>query len=412
MMKNKNHYSSVIIGGGAAGFFAAIKCAESRPQRGVLLLEKTLKLLTKVKVSGGGRCNVTHFCFDPSELVKNYPRGNKELKGPFSRFQPRDTIEWFNKKGVQIKRESDGRMFPVTDDSQTIIDCLVKAAKDIDIQCGKTVSCIDKKGNEFRIKLKDGDELSSDTVMLATGGSQAGHALAKEFGHSIVEPISSLFTFNIPTSPLHSLSGISVENAVVSLPEFRSKQSGPLLITHWGFSGPAVLKLSAFCARYLYNSSYKTVCQIDWIPEFSDDQMREMINNKKQSQNKKNVLIDPLFKLPKQLWKSLVATAGADEDMRWGKISKSQIEKIIQKLKRDRYDISGKTTYKQEFVTCGGVKLSEVDFQTMESKIVPGLFFGGEILDIDGITGGFNFQAAWTTGWLAGKAMAERISEN
>lgn len=411
MTSNKNHYSAVIIGGGAAGFFAAIKCAELLPKEGVLLLEKTQKLLTKVKISGGGRCNVTHSCFDPSELVKHYPRGNKELRGPFASFQPKDTIEFFSHRGVKIKKEPDGRMFPTTDDSQTIIDCLVKAAENVEIQCGKNVLKIEKEEKRFRIHLRSGEEITSDTVMLATGGTPAGHVLAQSFGHTIVEPIPSLFTFNIPNSPLHKLSGISVENAVVSLPEFRAKYSGPMLITHWGFSGPAVLKLSAFCARDLHNSGYKTTCQIDWSPEISEDELRDMIVQRKKTHQKKNVGNDPLVILPKQLWKSLVASSGVDDDVRWINLSKAQGEKIIQKLKRDRYEISGKTTYKQEFVTCGGVKLSEVNFQTMESKKMPGLFFGGEILDVDGITGGFNFQAAWTTGWLAGKTMAERAAK-
>jgi predicted Rossmann fold flavoprotein len=403
-----NKLTSVIIGGGAAGFFAAITCAEQNPEAKVLLLEKSQHLLTKVKISGGGRCNVTHACFDPAELVKNYPRGSKELLGPFTKFQPKDTIVWFKQKGVELKTESDGRMFPVTDSSQTIINCLVNAAKSVEIQCGKNVTRIENSPSGLIVHLKSGETILTKSVMLASGSTPMGHALAADAGHTIVDPVPSLFTFNIPDSPLIPLAGISVEGATVSLPEFKFSYTGPLLITHWGFSGPAILKLSAFCARELHGCEYQTVCQIDWSPTHSETNLKDQIKKRKELHQTKYVANDPLVNLPKNLWKSFSEICGIREDVRWIHLSKIQSETLIKKIKQDRYQISGKTTYKQEFVTCGGVKLSEVNFQTMESKLLPGLFFGGEVLDLDGITGGFNFQAAWTTGWLAGSTMSRR----
>lgn len=400
-------YQSVIIGGGAAGVFAAIHASSSHSK--VLLLEKSQKLLSKVKVSGGGRCNVTHACFDPVELIKFYPRGNRELRGPFTRFQPKDTIDWFERRGVKIKKEADGRMFPVTDQSQTIIDCLLEAASNVEIRTGSNVLGIEKTGSGFDISLKSGDVIHSESVMLATGGTHAGHALANSFGHTIIDPIPSLFTFNVPNSPLEHLSGVSVDPVKVILPEYRCEYSGPLLITHWGFSGPAVLKLSAFCARELQQSGYRTDFEIDWIPSVNVEALRRVFIDKKKKDAKQSVFKDSPIDAPKNLWRTLASKSGVVEKCRWSNVSKSQEEKIIQKLKQDSYTISGKTTFKQEFVTCGGVKLSEVDFKTMESRLVPGLFFGGEILNIDGITGGFNFQAAWTTGWLAGNAMSRGI---
>jgi predicted Rossmann fold flavoprotein len=402
---NIKHYEVVIIGGGAAGFFSAIRCAESLPPRSVLLLEKSQKLLSKVKISGGGRCNVTHACFQPVDLVKNYPRGSKELRGPFSQFQPLDTIEWFEKRGVAIKKEEDGRMFPITDDSQTIIDCLMAAAKDVDIQCGQQVMKILPLETGFSLQLRSGDEITSKFVILATGSARAGHDLSRSLSHTIIEPIASLFTFNIPDSPLEHLSGVSVDEVTVTLPQFHMDYQGPLLITHWGFSGPAVLKLSAFCARELHDCGYQTNTKIDWSPNISENELRRLITEKK---SKKCVANEPIISIPKQLWKVQVQRAGIDETIRWTGLSKLQKESLVTIIKRDEFQISGKTTYKQEFVTCGGVKLSEVHFKTMESKLVPNLFFCGEILDVDGITGGFNFQAAWTTGWLAGQTVQSR----
>ncbi len=395
-------YKTVVIGGGAAGVFSAVKCSEYYPPGRVLLLEKSRKLLSKVKISGGGRCNVTHSCFIPAELVKNYPRGSRELRGPFTQFQPQDTIDWFQHRNVELKMESDGRMFPTTDDSQTIIDCLMDAAENVEIQIGQHVDKILSEKEGFSIHLRSGEIVKTESLIIATGSVKAGHELARSLGHTIIPPIPSLFTFNIPESPLEHLSGVSVEEAVVTLPEFKREYKGPLLITHWGFSGPAVLKLSAYCAKELFNCDYQTIMKVDWVPHISEDKLRQKIAERKQNSEKKTVSNDPIVHLPRQLWKALVQQAGIDGILRWNHLSKSQVEKLLTCLKHDPYQISGKTTYKQEFVTCGGVKLSEVNFKTMESKRVPNLYFCGEVLDIDGITGGFNFQAAWTTGWIAG----------
>lgn len=405
----KNYFHAVIVGGGAAGVFAAISLLEAFPKANILLLEKSQQLLSKVKISGGGRCNVTHSCFDPKELVKNYPRGMKELLGPFTRYQPRDVIAWFKNRGVLLKTEEDGRMFPTTDSSQTIIDCLLKAAGGVHIERGKSVDSILREKDAFVIKLKSAEMIRSGALLLATGSASQGHSLAKGLGHSIVDPVPSLFTFNVPDSPLISLAGIAVEKAEASLPELKTSQTGPLLITHWGFSGPAVLKLSAFSARELNGCGYHTPLQIDWRPDYPEEELKNFLVGHKQMNPGKKVLADPLFQLPKNLWKALLENEGIGQELSWGRASKGDLAHIIQKLKRDRYQISGKTTYKQEFVTCGGVRLSEVNFQTMESKLAPGLYFAGEILDLDGITGGFNFQAAWTTGWLAANAMAKGI---
>jgi predicted Rossmann fold flavoprotein len=399
-----NNYFIVIIGAGAAGLFAAIKAAEKHPSK-VLVLEQTQQVLSKVKISGGGRCNVTHACFDPKELVKNYPRGNKELLGPFTQFQPQDTVKWFESRGVKLKVESDGRMFPTTDNSQTIIDCLLNAADaaGVEIRRGAKVVTLAKKDGGFEIALKTGETIHSKSVMLATGGVRHGHELAEALGHTIVEAVPSLFTFNIPNSPLESISGVSVESAEVSLPDLKMAQKGPFLVTHWGFSGPGVIKLSAWAARKLFECKYESPCQIDWLPEISEAELKDIIARCRQKDSSKPVSGQPIGKLPKSLWRILVG----DDAVSWRNLSKKGADSLVASLKRSRYQISGKTTYKNEFVTAGGVKLSEVNFKRMESRLCPGLFFGGEILDIDGVTGGFNFQAAWTTGFLAGSAMAD-----
>lgn len=397
-----------IVGGGAAGVFSAISAIEANPRLKVVLLERAQMLLSKVKISGGGRCNVTHSCFDPRELIKNYPRGSKELLGPFTKYQPKDVVQWFENKGVRLKRESDGRMFPTTDSSQTIIDCLIKAADGVQIEKGKEVQSITKEDPYFLIQLKSGERLQASSILLATGSQTGGFELAKTLGHTIVEPVPSLFTFNVPDSPLNSLSGIAVENAKASLPEFKREFTGPLLITHFGFSGPAILKLSAFAAREFYACDYYTPLIIDWIPGIKDKRVFEVILSRKNDCPGKAVSQDSLFHLPKKLWKTFIEISGIDAGLTWSRLTKVQGNELILKLKKSCFQISGKTTYKQEFVTCGGIRLSEVNFQTMESKHLPGLYFAGEILDLDGITGGFNFQAAWTTGWLAGNAIARK----
>jgi len=354
----------IVIGGGAAGFFGAIAAAEARPGLRVLLLEKTMQPLAKVRISGGGRCNVTHACFDPAELVRNYPRGHKELRGPFSRFQTRDTIAWFEARGVPLKMEADGRMFPVTDSSQTIIDCLQNEAKrlEIEVHLGEAIESL---APGFQV-----GPYSAPRILLATGSNKKGLEWAANLGHTIVPQVPSLFTFNAPSSPLLELAGIATE-ATVTLPTLKLQQRGPVLLTHWGFSGPAVLKLSAWGARLLHACDYILDFEIDWgggpLPKRLDKALREMAGLQEGK---------PLSKVEQRRWK--------------------------QTLHHCRFRMEGKTTYKSEFVTCGGVSLKEIDFKTMQSKICPGLYFAGEILDIDGITGGFNFQNAWTTAWIAG----------
>lgn len=386
----------VVLGGGAAGFFGAINAAEKHPQAKVILLEKTATLLAKVRISGGGRCNVTHACFEPRELVKNYPRGGKALLGPFHQFQPKDTIAWFEERGVQLKTEEDGRMFPITDSSQTIIDCLMKAAAKagVEIRLTQKVETLEKKEGKFHVA-----GIEADAVLLATGSQPKGLALAEKLGHTLIPAVPSLFTFNIPSFSLEELAGISVDPAEVHVGA--GSQKGPLLITHWGFSGPAALKLSAWEARTLHACDYQTTLWVNWLPDCKD--LKEQLLSFK-SKNGAQTLIRSPVALPRNLWKKLLEIHQFDPQKKWCDLPNKELFRLSEKLQADPYQVSGKTTYKQEFVTCGGIPLDEVNFKTMESRKCPGLFFAGEILDIDGITGGFNFQNAWTTSWLAAQA--------
>jgi predicted Rossmann fold flavoprotein len=399
--------STVVIGGGAAGLFSAI--ASKKSSTSTILLEKTNTLLAKVRISGGGRCNVTHACFDPKQLAANYPRGNKALIGLFHRFQPRDTIQWFESRGVPLKVEDDGRMFPVTDSSQTIIDCLLREAMEVgvDIQLRKHIERIEKIDSGFRIILDDDKTLDCNRIILATGSNKDGLELARSFGHAIVPPVPSLFTFNIPNFVLEDLSGNSVENVLLKIEGSKLEQTGPLLITHWGFSGPAALKLSAWGARHLHELNYQTKLIVNWLPAYSRQQLIDLLLEMKQKNPSHTLLRDHIFPFSRQLQKRLLEMAGIDPQKRLADIANKHLVQLAERLQADTYIVSGKTTYKQEFVTCGGVSLDEVNFKTMESKLCPGLYFAGEILDIDGITGGFNFQNAWTTGWIAGKSCGE-----
>ena len=397
-----------VIGGGAAGFFGAIAAAEAKAE--VILLEKTTKLLAKVKVSGGGRCNVTHSCFDVNLLLKNYPRGLKELKKTFQQFSVNDTIKWYEERGVRLKTEADGRMFPVTDSSQTIIDCLsFEAAKHkVKIITGAAVTKIEKKGNCFYVTTLSDEVFSFDKLLVATGGypkEDAYHWL-KETSHSIVPPVPSLFTFNIPNSKFEGLQGISVPMASIKIAGSKTIQSGPVLITHWGLSGPAVLKLSAWEARNLHEANYHFTIMINWVPEYTEDMMREELTKIKKEDFRKTIYSNPYFNLPRRLWERLVTLAEINEAIKWADLPAKNLNKLLEELIRCCMTVSGKTTFKEEFVTCGGVNLKEVDFTTMQSKLCPGLYFAGEALDVDAVTGGFNFQAAWATGYIAGKAMA------
>jgi predicted Rossmann fold flavoprotein len=407
-----DHLRINIIGGGAAGFFAALAAKEANPQADVKIWERTANLLVKVRISGGGRCNVTHSCFEPRPLTQNYPRGSKELISPFTRFQPRNTVQWFEARGVTLKTEGDGRMFPITDNSETIIQCLLSECRKlgIEILTRQFIESIEKKDSHFILKMEKGESFECDSVILATGSGAHGHELAKAFGHTIQKPIPSLFTFNIPQFQLIDLAGIAVQTATVSISGEKLKQNGPLLITHWGFSGPAVLKLSAWGALTLNEKNYQTQINIDWVSDISKEDMLRSIEALKLNHPQQYFSKNNLFNIPKNLWKKFVELCGIPEDKKILDISKKDYSKFCDKLKSDVYQMHGKTTHKEEFVTCGGVTRSEIDFKTMESKLTPGLFFAGELIDIDAVTGGFNFQNAWTTGFIAGVSSVNNAS--
>lgn len=406
-----SHRDVVIAGGGAAGFFAAIVCAESSPGLKITLLERGAQFLAKVRISGGGRCNVTHACFDPRQLSEHYPRGGKALLGPFTVFQPRDTIAWFESRGVKLKTEADGRMFPETDSSQSIVDCLLKSAQRAGVEaqtnCGlEEVTICSESG--FALTLKGGESLKCNRLMLATGGCRGGSAagIPVSLGHSIEPPVPSLFTFHIHSPWLHNLAGISLESAEISVPGAGLQERGALLITHVGLSGPAILRLSAWGARALHAMNYRFPLRVNWMAHMTPEAVAAHLDNLRAAQPARFVVNSSLPPLPARLWESLVLDAGVPRDTRWAGLSRAARHRVIEKLVGTEFQVVGKTLNQEEFVTCGGVKLSEVNFQRMESRICPGLYFGGEVLDIDGLTGGFNFQAAWTTGWLAGRAMA------
>jgi predicted Rossmann fold flavoprotein len=385
-------YDLIVIGGGAAGIFAAICAKAANEHAKVALLEKSAVLLAKVRVSGGGRCNVTHACFDPAQLIQNYPRGHQELRGPFHRFQPRDTIQWFESRGVPLKAEADGRVFPTSDSSESIINCLLNEAKKlgVEIHMRQRIDTITKTDFGFTL-----GAYQCRHLILATGSGADGHRWAQALGHTIQSPVPSLFTFNVPTSPLKELSGISVEEAELRIVGTPLVQKGPLLITHFGFSGPAALKLSAWGARTLHEKQYQVDLAINWLPQLTRNQIFEHLTQAKKTSPQKP--LQNIFHLPKNLWKALL-----NDERRLNDFSTKDLQTLSQKLHEDIYQVNGKTTHKEEFVTCGGVTLKEVNFKTMESKICPGLSFAGEILDIDGVTGGFNFQNAWTTAFIAG----------
>ena len=399
----------IVVGGGAAGFFAAISAAEASPDVEVLLLERGPQFLSKVRISGGGRCNVTHSMFDSREFARRYPRGEQALIGAFKRFQASDTVAWFAARGVSLKVENDGRMFPVTDSSETIVDCLMNAAKSAGVSvrtnCG--VDSVQRSERGFDLVLTGGEKISCDKLLLATGGCRAAVAgqLAASLGHKIESPVPSLFTFHIAVPWLRELAGVSVEVAEVSVGDSKLCERGPLLVTHWGLSGPVVLRLSAWGARELFERDYKFQLLVNWLPQFSAEVLLKEITSRRQAHGAKLVVNAPIAPLTARLWEALVLAAGLDRETRWASLTRAQQHQLIQQLSRTELVVTGKSLNKDEFVTCGGVKLGEVNFKTMESRVCPGLYFAGELLDIDGITGGFNFQAAWTTGWIAGNAM-------
>jgi predicted flavoprotein YhiN len=425
----------IVVGGGAAGFFAAIACAEAAPGADVILVERGARFLDKVRISGGGRCNVTHACFDPREFAARYPRGSKALLSPLLKFSAHETVAWFASRGVNLKTEPDGRMFPVTDSSQTIVDCLRRSAQSAGVKlrpnCG--VESV-KKLSDGRFEIIVGragsplpaaatdvkpgahgvtrptEKLTCDRLLLATGGCRAAAAgrLAVALGHTLAPPVPSLFAFDVESPWLGSLAGISVDPAEVSAPAARLRERGPLLVTHRGLSGPAILRLSAWGARTLHQLHYRFPLLVNWLPEFSAEQIAREFKARREASGAKLVVSVPPVSLPARLWERLVLAAGIARDTRWSALTRSQAHALAQQLGRTELAVAGKSLNRDEFVTCGGVRLAEVNFQTMESRICPGLFFAGELLDIDGLTGGFNFQAAWTTGWIAGRAMAAK----
>ncbi|MFN7340933.1 MAG: aminoacetone oxidase family FAD-binding enzyme [Opitutia bacterium] len=397
-----------VIGGGAAGFFAAIAAAERLGKEGkVTLLEATAHPLAKVRISGGGRCNLTHSCFDPAELAKRYPRGGRELLGAFHRWQPRDTLEWFAKRGVAAKAEADGRMFPVTDDSATVVDCLTRAARKagVDLRLRCPVRSIRREGDGFSLELADGP-LRVDRVILATGGAAGGggHALAAGLGHSIEPPVPSLFTFRIRDPRLEGLSGLSVADAGTEVEGTRLRERGPVLVTHDGLSGPGILRLSAWGARDLALANHRFTLGVNWAPTLAPAAVEATLAGLREREARKSVATWNPFGIPGRLWERLAAATGASGT--WANLPADRLKALAAQVSATRLQVDGKNTNKEEFVTCGGVRLREVDFRAMESRVAPGLHLAGEVLDIDGVTGGFNFQAAWTTGWLAGNAAA------
>lgn len=402
----------VIAGGGAAGYFAAITAAETAT-RPVILIERTSKPLAKVLISGGGRCNVTHACFDPKELVKHYPRGNRELRGPFHRWQPRDTVKWFESRGVFLKTEADGRMFPETDSSETIAQCLKDAAQKagVEIRLKTKLSKVETLTNtgdaRFKLTLDEDTPIDAYALLIATGGGSrnAGHTIAAALGHTIEPPVPSLFTFNIEDPRLKDLQGISVPNTTVSVNK-KLTAKGPLLITHWGLSGPGILRLSAWGARTLHECHYRFDIRINWLGTRNQQDVASELQNMRNGHGKKRIATHPQYSIPSRLWERLCHYAMLPADATWTQAPKKKLDALARELCDGQYRVTDKSTNKDEFVTCGGVRLSEIEFKTMQSKLVPGLYFAGEVLDIDGITGGFNFQAAWTGGFLAGTAMA------
>ena len=408
--KNMAQKKLIVIGGGAAGFFCAVNAARLNPKLEVVIVEKHNKILSKVRVSGGGRCNVTHSCFDIQELVKKYPRGQNFLKKSFHWFNTQHTIDWFEERGVTLATEADGRMFPITNTSQTIVDCLLKETNKYGVRISYSTEIIEIKQTDsvFELLTNSNQVIQADFICIACGGypKSTQFEWLQKIGHHIETPVPSLFTFNVPQHPILQLMGVSVESAQIKIAGTKLSNEGPLLITHWGFSGPAVLKLSAYAARVLAEKNYDFTILINWLKGYNEHSLRdEWIHLRERFAAQKVHSKNP-FQLPNRLWGFLLQQSDIKEQQRWADISVKQQNQLIKLLTVYEFQVKGKTTFKEEFVTCGGIQLGEVDANTMQSKKMPNLFFAGEILDVDGITGGFNFQNAWTTGWLAANTIA------
>jgi predicted Rossmann fold flavoprotein len=424
-MKMNSKYNIIIVGGGAAGFFTAINIVEKNPKLKVAILERGKSVLEKVRISGGGRCNVTHACFVPNDLVKFYPRGEKELRGPFHQFCSGDTIEWFEKHGVELKIEEDGRMFPISDSSQTIIDCFLTATQKlgIDILTAQSVQSLYKGENYWKVETTN-ETYSCEKLVITTGSNPKIWEMLTEIGHSIVSAVPSLFTFNIKDKRIKDLMGLSAF-ANVKVKNTKLESSGPLLITHWGMSGPGILRLSAWGARELFGKNYQFVLQVNWLNDLTFEETIEKLKELKQEHSKKAVCKKSPFEFPNRLWESLVFASGIDTsskeivsnnkststalsltpETKWADLSKNQLTNLANQLTNGEFQVNGKSTFKDEFVTAGGIDLKEINFKTMESKLHQNLYFAGEILNIDAITGGFNFQNAWTGGFIVANSL-------
>ncbi len=402
----------VVIGGGAAGFFCAVNAARLQPSLHVIIVEKTGKVLQKVKVSGGGRCNVTHALFEIPELSRRYPRGQSFLKKSLHWFSPKDTLAWFAERGVTIHQEADGRMFPDTNSSQTIIDCLLREANQygVELRLNCDVQQIKQVNGQFHLETAGSRTLTADFLCIATGGypKAAQFGWLMETGHTIASPVPSLFTFNMPKHPITSLMGVSVIKAAVKILGTKLQETGPVLITHWGMSGPAILRLSAWGARELAEKQYQFAVMINWLPEYHEQSLKEVFIELRQTQAAQKIHGKNAFGLPNRLWTFFLEQAGITEQTRWADLPAKQQQQLIRLLVANEFAVSGKTTFKEEFVTCGGIQLNEVDVNSMQSKLVPSLYFAGEVMDVDGITGGFNFQHAWTSGWIAAQHIAQQ----
>ena len=401
-------YDLIVVGGGAAGFFGAIQAAEMKPELKILILEKTNKVLSKVRVSGGGRCNVTHHDYNPFSLARHYPRGEKALKNIFKTYHAEHVVKWFASKGVLLKAENDGRMFPVTDSSETIIECFLKEAQryNVKIETGSSVDSIATALDGFHVSLTSGAAYKATKVLIASGGNPnlQAYAWIKNLQHSIAVPIPSLFTFNNSIKTFSDLMGIAVSFGEIRIEGTKFAQRGPILITHWGLSGPAVIKLSAWAAEYLHSVNYTFTALVNWVGRSEEDVRANMLEWKSEKSRQK-VMTDSLFGLPQRLSRRVCEQAEVEESRTWSELSMKSINKLVEMLIRTPFYIKGKTTFKEEFVTCGGVQLSDVDLATMESKKIKNIFFAGEVLNIDGETGGFNFQSAWSTAFVAAKAI-------
>lgn len=411
----KMQFDLIVIGGGAAGFFGAIQTAEMKPNANILILEKSNKILSKVRISGGGRCNVTHQCFNPNVLAHHYPRGEKSLKKAFKYFHAEHTVNWFNSKGIVLKAEGDGRMFPISDSSETIIECFVNlaTAHKIKIELVKTVCKIQSLVEGLEIFCNGGVSFKTKCILITSGGNpnKQFYDFISQLGHTIKPPIPSLFTFNDGEKKFSDLMGVSVADASIKITGTKFFEQGPILITHWGLSGPCVIKLSAWAAEYLHQVRYEFSVIVNWLGDMKEDDVRAQLMQLRATRAKQKVVSSTVFSLPLRLVQRFYFLSEINESKTWGELSHRNINKLLECLIRCPFQIKGKTTFKEEFVTCGGVELNEVNMETMESKIAPNVFFAGEVLNIDGETGGFNFQNAWTTAFLAAKTITQRLNK-